>query len=173
MHGASESAAAPYPYLHTMGPRDWRSTYHYGLAQGHLAGAVGSTDHHSAHPGSYGHGRLGAWAPELTRDVIWDAIQQRRVYALTGDRIALAFALNDGLMGQVLPPTAQRHHRRAAGCRRRILRLQPLAAARKRGIFCYAHLGQPHDHHHRRAGVSLTLSGGPQTVLRGRFNGKK
>jgi hypothetical protein len=32
MHGASESADAPYPYLHTMGPRDWQSTYHYGLA---------------------------------------------------------------------------------------------------------------------------------------------
>jgi hypothetical protein len=34
MHGASESPDAPYPYLHTMGPRDWHSTYQYGLAQG-------------------------------------------------------------------------------------------------------------------------------------------
>src|SRR5690606_14052229 len=57
MHGASESADAPYPYLHTMGPRNWQSTWQYGLAQGNVVGVMGSTDHHSGHPGSYGHGR--------------------------------------------------------------------------------------------------------------------
>jgi hypothetical protein len=51
---------------------------------------------------------MAAWAPELTRDAIWQALQQRRVYALTGGRIALAFALNDGVMGQLLPGAAQR-----------------------------------------------------------------
>lgn len=70
MHGASESDRAGYPFLHTMGPRDGRSTYQYGLSQGKVAGVVGSTDHHSAHPGSYGHGRAGVWATALTRDGI-------------------------------------------------------------------------------------------------------
>lgn len=111
MHGASESSDAPYAYLHTMGPLDRRSTYHHGLAQGYVAGAIGSTDHHSAHPGSYGHGRLAAWAPQLTRDAVWEAILARRVYALTGDRIALAFMLNDGLMGDVLQGGPQRRLR--------------------------------------------------------------
>jgi hypothetical protein len=50
-----------------MGPRDGRSTAQYGLAQGNVFGLIGSTDHHSAYPGSYGHGRLGVWATELTR----------------------------------------------------------------------------------------------------------
>jgi hypothetical protein len=108
MHGASESADAPYPYLHTMGPRDQQSTYHYGLSQGHVVGVMASTDHHSAHPGSYGHGRLAVWAPELTRDAIWDAIYARRTYALTGDRIGLAFALNGEPMGAVAPAATQR-----------------------------------------------------------------
>jgi hypothetical protein len=108
MHGASESADAPYPYLHTMGPRDGQSTYQYGLAQGHLVGAIGSTDHHSAHPGSYGHGRMAVWAETLSRDAIWQAIQARRTYALTGDRIRLAFSINGGLMGTVLPPSEER-----------------------------------------------------------------
>ncbi len=108
MHGASESAAAPNPYLHTMGPRDWQSTLQYGLAQGHIVGVVGSTDHHSAHPGSYGHGRMGVWAQELSRDAIWQAIQDRRTYALTGDRIQLAFSLNGQPMGTILPNTRQR-----------------------------------------------------------------
>ena len=99
MHGASESDRTAYPYLHTMGPRDGRSTYQYGLAQGKIAGVIGSTDHHSAHPGSYGHGRAGVWATELTRDGIWEALKARRTYALTGDRIALAYTLNGRPMG--------------------------------------------------------------------------
>ena len=41
----SESADAPYIYMHTMGPRDWQSIYQHGLAQGHIVGVVGSTDH--------------------------------------------------------------------------------------------------------------------------------
>jgi hypothetical protein len=108
MHGASESDEAPYPYLHTMGPRDWRSSLHYGLEQGHIVGVVGSTDHHSAHPGSYGRGRAGVWATELTRAGIWEAIQARRTYALTGDRIALQFSLNGQPMGAVVEPCEER-----------------------------------------------------------------
>lgn len=108
MHGCAESADAPRPYLHTMGPRNWESTYQYGLAQGHVVGVKGSTDHHSAHPGSYGHGRLAVWAETLTRDAIWDAILARRTYALTGDRIQLDFKLNDAPMGAVIPATPER-----------------------------------------------------------------
>lgn len=108
MHGASESADAPYPYLHTMGPRDYRSTLQYGLASGHVVGVVGSTDHHSAHPGSYGHGRMGVWAEDLGRDAIWNAIKARRTYALTGDNIELAFAINGKAMGAILPPAVER-----------------------------------------------------------------
>ena len=109
MHGASESPQAPYPYLHTMGPRDGRSTYQYGLSEGHIVGVMGSTDHHSAHPGSYGHGRLAVWARDLTREGIWEAIQQRRTVALTGDNIAVQLTLNDAPLGTVLPYTRQRH----------------------------------------------------------------
>lgn len=109
MHGASESDEAPYPYLHTMGPRDWRSAYQYGLLQGNVVGVVGSTDHHSAHPGSYGHGRLAVWADALTRDAVWDAIQKRRTVALTGDNIALAFALNGQPLGSFVDATPERN----------------------------------------------------------------
>jgi hypothetical protein len=108
LHGCSESDDAPYPMLHTMGPRDGASTYHFGLRQGHIVGAVGSTDHHSAHPGSYGHGRLAVWAEALTREGIYRALCERRCYALTGDRIALQFSVNAASMGAVLPPAAER-----------------------------------------------------------------
>lgn len=108
MHGCAESAEAPYPYLHTMGPRDYQGTYQYGLAQGHVAGVLGSTDHHSAHPGSYGHGRLALWARELTRQAIWEAICRRRTVALTGDNIVVAFTLNGHPLGSVAPATGKR-----------------------------------------------------------------
>jgi hypothetical protein len=108
MHGASESDASPVPYLHTMGPCDGGSTLQHGLAQGKIVGVLGSTDHHSAHPGSYGHGRVGLWAGSLTRAGLWEALWKRRTYALTGDRIALAFAVNDAPMGSVLAPVMER-----------------------------------------------------------------
>ena len=109
MHGASESPEAPYPYLHTMGPRDGQSLYQHGLGMEHLVGVMASTDHHSAHPGSYGHGCLSVWASDLTRDHLWSAIFQRRTVALTGDKIALQFALNDAPIGSVLPFVQERH----------------------------------------------------------------
>ncbi len=107
-HGVSEHSEAPFPYLHSMGPRDERSTVQYGLRQGHIFGFIGSTDHHGAHPGHYNYGRLGVWAEDLTRGAIWDAIRQRRTYALTGDRITLQVALNGQPMGSLLPATPQR-----------------------------------------------------------------
>ncbi len=110
MHGCGESDEAPYPPLHTMGPRDHTSTAQHGLALGHIFGFVGNTDHHSAHPGSYGCGRMGVWAESLTRDGIWQAIQARRTYALTGDRISLQFAINGQPMGSVInQATTERH----------------------------------------------------------------
>lgn len=108
MHGAAEADDAPYPYLHTMGPRDGRSTMQHGLRTGKVFGVIGSSDHHAAHPGSHGWGRAAVWAPELTREAIWDALVQRRTYALTGDRITLAFSLNGHPMGAELAPTPER-----------------------------------------------------------------
>jgi hypothetical protein len=108
MHGAAESDEGPYPYLHTMGPRDGRSTMQHGLRRGHLFGVIGSSDHHSAHPGSYGHGRLGVWARALTREAVWEAIVARRTFALTGDRIVLALSLDGAPMGSVLSARRER-----------------------------------------------------------------
>lgn len=108
MHGQAESDDAPYPYMHTMGPRNERSTMQYGLRTGQIFGVAGSTDHHSAFPGSYGYGRVAVWASDLTRDGIWEAIVARRTYALTGDRIVLAFSINHQPMGAILPNTTDR-----------------------------------------------------------------
>lgn len=99
MHGCGESAEAPRNYLHTMGPRDAGSMADRGLELGNTFGFIGSTDHHSAHPGSYGYGRAMVWAEDLTREGIWRAIAARRTYAVTGDRIMLATTIDGRPMG--------------------------------------------------------------------------
>jgi hypothetical protein len=81
---------------------------HAGLAAGHRFGVIGSTDHHAAHPGSHDHGRLGLWAGALTRDGVWGALEARRTWALTGDRIELAFAVNGAPMGAAAVAAAER-----------------------------------------------------------------
>ena len=108
MHGCSEASESPRPYLHAMGPSDYEGTVQYGLERGHTFGLIGSTDHHSSHPGSYGHGMCAAWAERRTRRAIWDAIVARRTYALTGDRIALGFSVNGSPMGSEIPKTPRR-----------------------------------------------------------------
>jgi hypothetical protein len=94
IHGCSESDEAPYPFLHTMGPRDHRSTVQTGLELGHKFGFVASTDQHSGYPGSYGEGRLAVCATSLTREAIWEAFHQRRTYAVTGDKMLVDFSVN-------------------------------------------------------------------------------
>jgi hypothetical protein len=99
IHGCSESDEAPYPMLHTMGPRDHRSTIQAGLELGHKFGFVASTDQHSGYPGSYGEGRLAVRATGLTRDALWEAFHQRRTYAVTGDKMIVDFSINDTAYG--------------------------------------------------------------------------
>ena len=50
----------------------------------------------------------GVWAETLSRTAIWEAIKQRRTYALTGDRINLTFVLNGQFMGSICPPSNER-----------------------------------------------------------------
>ena len=108
MHGCGESDEGPRPFLHVMGPRDGESTAAAGLRRGHRFGFIGSTDHHSAHPGSFGYGRACLWADRLDRDGLWQALRARRTYAVTGDPILLATTLNGAPMGAEIPFTTQR-----------------------------------------------------------------
>jgi len=108
-HGAAERDRGPFPYYrHSNGPRNTRQTLQYALAHGFHFGVVASTDDHLGYPGAYGEGLAAVYATENTREAIWDAIRHRRTYGVTGDRIELAFSINDCVMGQVLSPTADR-----------------------------------------------------------------
>ena len=98
-HGGSERDGGPFPMYHTMGPRSYAGTVAYGLAAGHRFGFVGGTDHHGGYPGHYGEGRTALYAPELSRQAVWEALWARRCYAVSGDRIALDFRVDGACMG--------------------------------------------------------------------------
>ena len=85
------------------------SSVQAGLMMGHRLGFVGGADTHAGQPGHGPHhcnegiGLTGVYAPELTREALWDALEGRRCYAVFGDdRIVLNFTLNDAPMGQEL-----------------------------------------------------------------------
>lgn len=107
MHGCAEASETDRGYLHSMGPVDGHSTMAWGLAQGHIFGIVGNTDHHSAHPGSYGHGRMAVYAAARDRAAIWQGLMARRTNALTGDAIHLLTAVGDTIQGGIVAPQAQ------------------------------------------------------------------
>jgi len=104
MHGCADESENDRPYLHSMGPLNGHSTMAYGLGEGHIFGVVGNTDHHSAYPGSYGHGRMAVFAPTNDRSAIWEAMMDRRTNALTGNRIHLFAAIDDHIIGSVMDP---------------------------------------------------------------------
>lgn len=102
-HGGCERDRGPFPYTrHSNGPRTTYHTLQYGLAKGLHIGVVASTDNHWAHPGACGEGMVAVLAQHLTRDAIWDALRNRRCYAVTGERIELDFTVNGRPMGTIL-----------------------------------------------------------------------
>lgn len=106
MHGCAESDEAPFPYLHTMGPRHHGNTMQGGLSRGYRFGVIGSTDHHNASPGSFGSGRCGLWATDRNRDTIWDALIGKSTLALSGDPIEIAYFVDDVPAGGAVVPTS-------------------------------------------------------------------
>lgn len=81
------------------------------LLAGHKVGVVANSDGHKCRPGAsypgastfgvYG-GLTCALASELTREAIFEALQSRRCYATTGERILLDVTCADSTMGEQL-----------------------------------------------------------------------
>ncbi|HKK49328.1 MAG TPA: hypothetical protein VJ932_09535, partial [Alkalispirochaeta sp.] len=111
MHGLAESDRTDHPFLHSMGPLQHRGTMWEGLEQGHRFGVLGNTDHHSAHPGSYGHGVTGVWAAGRGRDAVWEALYARRTWANTGDAVRLWHSVDDVPLGGELSAADRHQHR--------------------------------------------------------------
>jgi hypothetical protein len=109
-HGSSECTENnPYPLRNIgMGENVAGSSVRDALMRGYYLGLTGGGDAHSPDQAFV---LTGVYAPELTRDAIFDALWARRTFATTGSRIRLYFAMDDQLMGSIYstdtPPTIQ------------------------------------------------------------------
>jgi hypothetical protein len=108
-HGCTETERSPFPMIrHSNGGRSTANLVQRQLQKGMRFGFVASSDDHLGYPGGYGEGVVGVWAEELTRKALFEAVQARRTYAATGDRIALEVTLNETPMGGEVDTTADR-----------------------------------------------------------------
>ncbi|HVZ45184.1 MAG TPA: hypothetical protein VHA82_15350 [Ramlibacter sp.] len=99
-HGNAEDDRGPLTYFtHSMGGRQTSNTAAAGLLSGLRFGFVGSSDDHAGFPGAYGEGLMAALVTDFTRAGIFEAINARRTYALTGDRIEVDFRVDGHPMG--------------------------------------------------------------------------
>jgi len=108
-HGSSEGYGSPFPMGHNtgMGPLAQEGSVPVGLGRGYHFGIIASGDLHAKYPTQWGTGLMACYAPELTRDALWDAFHARQVYGTTGDRIKLDFGVAGipmGGIGQAKPP---------------------------------------------------------------------
>ena len=100
IHGNSEAFGAPMSVRGAKAGHGARDA----LARGYRLGFVGSGDTHNGHPGlgdpfaPLG-GVVGIWAEELTRESVWKALMDRRVFATSGPRILLEFEVDGHPMG--------------------------------------------------------------------------
>ena len=97
-------------------PRRQSAMYAFGL--GLTPGMIAAGDSHVGYPGrslmysdpnwcqNWKAGLAAVYAPELTREAVWDALYDRRCYGTTGVRIVVQFSLNGSPMGSILeyPP---------------------------------------------------------------------
>ena len=111
MHGLSEFYGNPGECggeRSNMGPATPGGFVREALAKGLKLGIIASSDDHSGRPGSSQWGKWGdgyssplvaVWAPELTREAIFEALYHRRCYGTTGARMILFFEMDGHEMG--------------------------------------------------------------------------
>ncbi|MFW6111455.1 MAG: DUF3604 domain-containing protein [Candidatus Bipolaricaulota bacterium] len=102
-HGSSETEPGLRSLNNnpSMGPGVSESLWQEGLDRGYRVGAIASNDGPGL-PGGYGNGLAAIWADSLTRKSLYESLMDRRVYAVTGDKIELSYYVNGEPMGSVL-----------------------------------------------------------------------
>ncbi|MDD5076624.1 MAG: DUF3604 domain-containing protein, partial [Sphaerochaetaceae bacterium] len=108
-HGCTETDRSHIPMiLHSNGGCAYSNSLEYNLKKGLRFGFVASTDDHFGYPGAYGEGLVAIWSDGLSKESIFEAIRNRRTYAVTGDRIMVDFMINGNPMGSELPASDKR-----------------------------------------------------------------
>ena len=99
-HGSSENDTNPISmsrHIH-MGPRTSNTAAEEGYNRGYKYGLIASGDNHST-PGVFGFGYCAVMAYSASKDDIWDAFVNRRVYGVSKEKIKLWYTIDDTNMG--------------------------------------------------------------------------
>ena len=149
-HGNSLESTSPWGmYSHSMGGMDTTQSGLEQLRRGRRFGFLASGDDHYGYPGAYGQGLTAVLATELSRHAVMDALRSRHTYAVTGDRIEVAFHANEGIMGDEIEPTDQISLRARVFARDRLRSVEILKNARHwRRYGPESQTGQPNDDEH-------------------------
>ena len=139
VHGCSETDEEWVGLRHNahMGPGIAGGTYQEALDSGLHLGAICSTDSWTNMPGYWGQGLMACMAAELTRESLWDAFRQRRVYGVTGDRVELEFTCNYADMGRIIDHAPARELRVAVRGSDAIDRIELLRNGRVIATHCH------------------------------------
>ncbi len=102
-HGSSENDTTHIEmnrHIH-MGPRTGMTCVERGWESGHQFGVIASGDNHSC-PGVFGFGYCAVLAKSNSKDDIWDAFVNRRVYGVSKERMLLEYSIDGNDMGSVI-----------------------------------------------------------------------
>lgn len=102
-HGSSENDTGPIDmvrHIH-MGPRTGMTCVERGWQKGHQYGVIASGDNHSC-PGVYGFGYCAVLAKSNSKEDIWDAFINKRVYGVSKNKIQLDFRVDGKVMGETI-----------------------------------------------------------------------
>jgi hypothetical protein len=159
-HGSNEAVDSPVAMdaNRSMGPRTTGSTYQDALDQGHRIGVVASNDG-PGFPGTWGKGIAGIWAPDLSRESIWEALRERRTYGVTGDRIRLWWTLNGRPMGSAITSASDPEASVSVDCPRPLGRVELVHNGNVTAV--HSHQTREHDVDTERYRLLLEFGWGP------------
>lgn len=104
-HGCSENDDGPFlmqRHVH-MGPRTGKTCYEEGLNRGYICGCIASGDNHDM-PAVYSNGLMCALSESNSKEDLWNALINRRVYGVSDSRIEVDYSLDGNPMGSVISP---------------------------------------------------------------------
>ena len=145
----------------SMGPRVAGNTIQDGLAQGCRIGIMASGDNGGGFAGKHGTGLVACYARELTREALWDAFLNRRVYGVTGDRIQLDFRIDGHFMGDVIAASGLPRIRVATIGSQALDRIELIRDNRVVATHCHQGTWTPPKHGTVRLKVQLEQGWGP------------
>lgn len=164
VHGCSESDRGPIG-LRTnphMGPELSGGTIEEALDRGYRLGIIASGDNH-VWPAVYGNGLMACWARGLTRQALWEAFKERRVYGVSSDRIALEFSAEGAPMGAVIAHSGPVRLHIKVRCSDALDRIELIR--NNRVIASYCHSGRweiPDGHERIRCKLRIEAGWGPR-----------